>query len=261
MSAVPGFEHWLAPTPAVAGGDPAWLATRRAQARSRVEAQGVPGTKQEAWRYSSLTRLLEQGFLPAAAPASAVRPAAMAHLLSPGLDSYRVVLVNGRFSPELSALDDLPPGVRIGGLAELLKTDPDAVKDRLNAVAGPDQPLFGALNTAGLDDGVVVLMGPGTVLPRPVELIHLSVGMDVPRVAQPRHLLVLEAGASANLIERYVSLDDSLYCTNAVLEITLGRDASLQQSRVQLESPNAIHMAGLFVSLGTGSHYRGDTSA
>jgi Fe-S cluster assembly protein SufD len=44
-------------------------------------------------------------------------------------------------------------------------------------------------------------------------------------------------GAQAELIERYVSLGDSLYCTNSLLEIELGRDAVLKHRRVQIESP------------------------
>ncbi|WP_295388600.1 Fe-S cluster assembly protein SufD [uncultured Thiodictyon sp.] len=255
MSPAPGFEQWLAPAPASAGGRLDWLQTQRAAARLSVAAQGVPGTKQEAWRYTSLSRLLEQGFVPAVEPVT-LRPEALEPRLIPELDAYRVVLVNGRFVPGLSALEGLPPGVRVGSLAELLATDPDALKDRLNAVAGPDQSLFTALNTAGLDDGLVAIMGPGVCLPRPIELIHLSVGAAAPLLAQPRHLVVLETGAQAHLIERYVGLTDGLYCTNSVLEVMLGADAVLEHQRVQLESPKAFHLAALYVRLGAASNYR-----
>jgi Fe-S cluster assembly protein SufD len=91
----------------------------------------------------------------------------------------------------------------------------------------------------------------------PIELIHLSVGMDEPRVAQPRHLVALEAGAQATLIERYVSLGASLYCTNSMLELSLGRDAVLKHDRIQLESPNAFHITGLYLSQDANSRYQG----
>jgi Fe-S cluster assembly protein SufD len=100
-------------------------------------------------------------------------------------------------------------------------------------------------------------MGRGSLLERPIELIHLSVGMDEPRVAQPRQLVVLEDGAQARLIERYVSLGRSIYCTNSVLELTLGADAVLEHQRIQDESPNAFHISGLYLSQGRGSSYRG----
>jgi len=257
MSAVPdsGFAPWLAPPPAAAAPD--WLEARRAQARARVQDLGLPTSKEETWRYTSLTRLLAQGFVPAAEPGTAVSPRDLESLLIPGLESHRVVLVNGRFVPGLSLLQDLPPGVRVAGLAAVLKSDPDALKERLDALTGEAPPFFTALNTAGLDDGLVVLLERGARLDRPLELIHLSVGTDEPRVAQPRFVIALADGAQASLIERYLSLGDALHCTNAVAEITLGRDAVLNHQRIQTESANAFHLSGRYLGLGTASRYQG----
>ena len=252
-----GLDRWLG-TPSAE--DPTgldWLETKRAAARARVRDQGIPTSKQEAWRYTSVKRLVEQGFVPADEPMTALQPEDIEEILIPGLEAHRVVLVNGRYLPELSDLGELPPGVRIGGLQQILKSDPDALRDRVNGVAGEEQPLFAALNTAGMGDGLVILLERGAVLSQPVELIHLSVGMDEPRVAQPRHIVALEDGARATLIERYVSLGQSLYCTNSVLEVSVGRDGALKHQRIQDESPNAFHITGLYLGLGEGSRYLG----
>lgn len=251
------LDRWLTAAAPQAHVGLDWLETKRAAARAQVRDLGVPTSKQEAWRYTSLKRLLEQGFVPADEPITALQPEDIEDCLVPGLESHRVVLVNGRYLPGLSQLGELPPGVRIGGLQQILASDPDVLRDRVNGVAGDDQTLFAALNTAGLDDGVVILLERGVALSKPVELIHLSVGMDEPRVAQPRHILALEDGAQASLIERYLSLGHSLYCTNSVLEIALGRDAVLKHPRIQNESPGAFHITGLFLSLGRGSRYAG----
>ena len=95
--------------------------------------------------------------------------------------------------------------MRIGGLRQILESDPDALRERLNGVAGEAQPLFAALNTAGLDDGLVMLLSAGARPTHPIELIHLSVGAHEPRVAQPRHIVALEEGAEAELVERYLN--------------------------------------------------------
>ena len=252
------FETWLTARPddrTGAGLD--WLEARRRSALDQVREHGVPSAKQEAWRYTSLKRLLEQGFAQVDDTVTALRLDDIEELLIPELDSHRVVMVNGRYTPSLSALGDLPHGVRATGLRALLANDPDALRERINGVAGERQPLFAALNTAGLDDGLVVLLDRGAVLERPIELIHLSVGMDEPRVAQPRHLVAIEAGAQATLVERYVSLGASLYCTNSVLELSLGRDAVLKHDRIQEESPNAFHITGLYLSQEENSRYQG----
>lgn len=253
----PDFNPWLGVPSPQAGPRLDWLETKREAARSQIRDQGIPTSRQEAWRYTSVKRLLEQGFVPADEPITALQPEDIEEVLIPGLESHRVVLVNGRYLPGLSALGELPAGVRIGGLQQILRSDPDALRERVNGVAGEEQSLFAALNTAGLDDGVVILLDRVAALSRPVELIHLSVGMDEPRVAQPRHIVALEDGAQASLIERYVSLGQSLYCTNSVLELSLGRDAVLKHQRIQDESPSAFHITGLYLSLGQGSRYAG----
>ncbi|NEX21250.1 Fe-S cluster assembly protein SufD [Thiorhodococcus mannitoliphagus] len=253
-----GFEGWVAEAARAASGRGLeWLEARRRTALEQARAQGMPTSKDEHWRYTSLTGLREQAFALPTEPLTALQRDDIEEALIDGLDSHRVVLVNGRFIPELSPLEALPKGVRIAGLAQLLESEPDLLQGHLNAVAGDDLPLFAALNTASLDDGVVVIVDGGAVLERPIELVHLSVGLDEPRVAQPRNLVVMQAGARATLIERYLSLGDSLYCTNCVTEVSLGRDAHLAHERIQDESPSAFHIAGLYLRQDTGSNYVG----
>jgi Fe-S cluster assembly protein SufD len=67
----------------------------------------------------------------------------------------------------------------------------------------------------------------------------------------------LDAGAQASLVERYVSLGDALYCTNAVMEVVLGRDAVLKHERLQMESRNAFHITGFYLLQDENSHYSG----
>jgi len=258
QSAGDAFSGWLralgsdgAPT------SPGWLDSLRSDALARIKQQAVPTAKAEGWRYTGLRALMAQSFQPVEEPVTALLIDDIEEVLIPSLDAHRVVVVNGRYSAQLSDLGVLPEGVRIGSLRDTLARDPDALVGLLAQIAGEGSHVFASLNTAGMDDGLVMLLKRGAMLQRPIELIHLSVGMDEPRVAQPRHLVSLGDGAQAELIERYVSLGESLYCNNSLLEIALGRDAVLRHRRVQLESPNAFHIAGLYLSQGANSRYAG----
>jgi len=250
------FESWLA---SGAEGLPAipWLTAARGTARARIQGQDAPTSKSEGWRYTGLRALIEQQFRPVDEPVSAMVPDDIEDLLVPDLDAHRVVLVNGHFAPSLSSLGTLPRGARVGGLRETLAQDPDALEGLLTAIAGEGAHVFTSLNTAGMNDGLVLLLERGVALERPVELVHVSVGMDDPRVAQPRHVVGLADGAQATLIERYVGLGESLYCTNVVIELALGRHAILKHRRVQLEGPQGYHLSGLYLSQGASSRYEG----
>lgn len=252
------FDTWLK---GVAGNLPGaglpWLDAERGAALARVRAAGVPTAKQEGWRYTALKPLLEQGFVQGDEEITALDPDDLEDVLIPGLDAHRVVLANGRLVPSLSWVDGLPDGVRTGGLRALIEADPESLRNRLGRVAGEGAHVFSALNTAGMDDGFVLLLEAGALIERPIEIIHLSLGMDEPRLAQPRHLVDLGEGASVTLIERYVSLGESLYCTNSVLELSLAEKANLTHYRVQQESPRAFHIAGAYLSQAAGSRYHG----
>lgn len=252
----PALRGWLGESPRRQA-EPGWLGDMRAAAAARAEHQGVPTQKSEGWRYTGLRNLVDQGFQPQPEPIRALQPEDLEDLLIPALDSHRLVLVNGRFDPSLSQLEGLPEGVRLGSMMEAIAQDPDALQGLLGCIAGDGQHLFSSLNTAAFDDGLVLLVDAKVRLERPVELLHLSIGLDEPSVAQPRHLISLAEGAQAELIERHLSFGDSLYCNNAVIEIRLAKQARLHHVRLQQESPNAYHLSGLYLEQDAASRYSG----
>jgi len=263
------FQDWLPAAGRSTGQSLPWLAAQRVQARARVRELGVPSPKSEGWRYSSLSPLLEQGFRAVGEASgeagSALDPGALQTLLIPELRSHRVVLVNGRFDAALSALGTLPRGVRIGGLRDSLARDPDALEGLLTSVAGDGSHVFTAINTASLDDGVVLLMERGALLEEPLEVIHVALPASAdarghelaPPVAHPRLLFSLGDGAQAEIIERYVGPGGGPSCTNAVVEIALGRGALLRHRRIQDEHADGFHLSGVYLSQGADSRYEG----
>lgn len=252
------LESWLnGGAKALAGRGVPWLDSERRSALEQVRRSGIPGSRQEAWRYTSLKALAEQRFARHVETAVGIGRSDLQEVLVPGLDVCRAVLVNGNFVPQLSDLRDLPEGVRADSLRAILEDEPDVLAEHLNKLAGQDSNLFSALNTAGMEDGLVLLVDKGVTFERPLEILHLSVGADAPRVAQPRHLVVLGKAARASLIERYASFDDPIYCTNSVLELVLEPQAILDHSRVQTESPYAFHLTELYLRQSEGSRYQG----
>ncbi|QIK37478.1 Fe-S cluster assembly protein SufD [Caldichromatium japonicum] len=248
-----GLERWLGP----ADGDaPDWWVARRRRALVSLEGRPLPHAKDEAWRYTSLKTLLEQGF--AAVPTPADLPeAAIDACLIPGLDSHRLILVDGCLNPALSSPTPLPAGIQIYSLRGWLAKDPDALRAWPRAVGDGDEAFFTLLNEAALTDGLAIRLGPGIVLDQPIEIIHISSGDPELRVVQPRILVHLEAGAQAALIERYIGLGDGPSCTNAVIEVSLARDALLRHERIQTEAPAAFHLSGLYLVQAEVSRYQG----
>jgi len=238
-----------------------WLERWRGHAAEQFETLGFPTRKHEAWRYTSLDALLGQSFAPVTEPFTALDDPDIDGLVSADGDSYLLVIANGRLVPGLSRLHGLPAGVRVQSLHEALASDPQRLADWLGRAAGEPRHAFSALNSALLNDGLFVHVQAGCTVDKPIEVLFLSLALDDDILAQPRSLVVLGAGASATLVERYASSGTSVYFNNALVEVLLDRHARLQHYRVQDESVNAYHVSALHVRQAGESHYAGTSLA
>src|SRR5439155_6136337 len=116
----------------------------------------------------------------------------------------RLVFVNGRFTPELSALGSLPKGVTVKSLAEVLDRQPQLVEPHLAKYARGDEHPFVALNTAFIRDGAFVHLARGTVLREPIQLVYVATGRERPTVNHPRGLVLCDDNSQATLVQNYV---------------------------------------------------------
>jgi len=239
--------------PQLTGASQPWLAQHRREAAASLQQLGFPQRRQEAWRYTSVDRLLQQDFVPAGAelPAIDLEP-----FLLPQLDAHRAVFVNGRFVAGLSSLEALPAGVTVGSLQRQIESNPIVAAKWLGRAAGAPQHAFSALNTAAIDDGLILTVAQGQKLERPIEVLHLTTAPTNALVAAARNLLLLEPGAQATLVERFASPDASLYFNNSLSEIILQDDAELDHVWLQEESPAAFHLHSLFINQHARSRYR-----
>jgi Fe-S cluster assembly protein SufD len=232
-----------------------WMRSRREEAMRQLEAQGFPTQKHERWRYTNVTPIFEHLFEPAAGPLEALQLDDVEHLLLDDSGALRLVFVNGFLDPRLSAISELPDGVTLGGLGRLLERAPDSVEPHLHDGGGSPWSAFAALNTAYSPDGAVLRLAPGVELETPVDILHVSLELEQPVAVQPRSLIVLDPGAAAQVSERFVSIGNSRYLTNARTQVRVGDDARLELRRVQRESPRAFHIGTLDVVLGTRSRF------
>jgi Fe-S cluster assembly protein SufD len=235
---------------------PGWLSDARRHGAQQVRRIGWPERKEEAWRYTPVGFLKEARYQPTLhGPFSALRLDDIETLLLAPHDGVRLVFVNGFFAPQLSALAGDHGGVVMTTLGGSLGDVPAAIRSHLDQVA-EHRHVFAALNSALMSDGACVLVPSAVQASQPIELLHISVGLDDPGISHPRHLVVLEDGASARIVERYCSLGDAVYFNNAMVEVAVGAGSELVHERLQEESSSAQHLSDLHVRLDAGSRYR-----
>jgi Fe-S cluster assembly protein SufD len=219
------------------GGRRARLGRLRRESFDRFRSLGFPGPKVEDWRYTNIAPLAKVVF-GLARPAE-VDPAALAPYLVEAAAGSRLVFVNGHFHPGLSRVEDLPPGVTLESVADVLERADDGVLTQLLADMEAVRSLS-ALNGAFTAGGAVVRVADGVELERPVQLVFVSVGRGAdgtsPAMANPRNLVVLGRGSRAGLIETHLALGGDGQqggLTNLVNRVVVGEGAELRHDRVQ----------------------------
>jgi len=212
------------------------------------EQSGLPTLRQEDWKYTDLARMKaalgEEWWRPVAIDGgSPVDVAEVEQRLIPELDTWRLVFMDGRY---LESLSNLPAGVEITSLAELLASDANRAGDML--AVDEEAPLFSGLlaaNSALATDGASVRIAPGTVLDKPLLIMHVASRAGA---AHLRHQLTLEAQSEAHVIEYYCGIGESVGLTHAVMQVQLGNAAVLRHDRLQLEQQQHYHLGRLEVT-------------
>jgi len=109
-------------------------------------------------------------------------------------------------APELSAAKGLPDGVRLGGLAAAMATEPALVEAHLGKYARFDAHGFTALATAFLADGAFVSVPAKTAVESPLQLLFVTTAAGGHPMWHPRNLIVVGREARATVVETYAGL-------------------------------------------------------
>lgn len=241
---------------------PEWLNTIRNDGRRLFDKLGLPHRRIEEWKYTDISTsdLGKLKFSPAQPTGGSTTISTQQlerYLLTGTAPSPRLVFVNGYYSPELSAVKELPAGVEAGGLGEALKAGHPQVKKHLGNYAIPDDNSLVALNNAYVEDGAFIYVPADVTVSQPLHLIYLQTGGDAGNqehwLVHPRNLMVLEEGASLTVMEEYVGEKDSVYFSAPVTELVAGDRATAVHYKLQRESESAFHIATLQTQQGEAS--------
>ena len=156
--------------------------------------------------------------------------------------------------PELSKLGKLPRGLTIRSLAEAIAEDDQRVRGTLARHADVEKNPFVAMNTSFVRDGAFLHFARGTSVVGAIHLLFVSTETARPTVSHPRVLVIAEDNVEAQIVESYVGTNGS-YFSNAVTEIVLGKDCRIDHCKLQIESPDAFHVATMQVHLDRSTNF------
>ncbi|MDA7428836.1 Fe-S cluster assembly protein SufD [Primorskyibacter aestuariivivens] len=224
-----------------------WSGAARKDALARLREYGLPGRRDEYWKYTRPDTLVQPG-----APRAALFDPGEAPVFD-SIDRLKIVFVDGVF--DAGASDDLSlEGVTIERLAEA-QSDLHWAQSLYGVleVKGQDpvQRPLAALNTAYATDGVLIhVTGKPS---RPISLIyhHRSESSD----AILHHVIKLDAGAEATILEN----GPAAARFNKCMEVDIADNATLHHVRTQGRDHERRAATHIFARLGTESVFKSFT--
>jgi Fe-S cluster assembly protein SufD len=221
-------------------------AERRQEALQALAARGLPGTRDENWRYANLRPLERVRFAPVAA-ATGVPAQPAASDLPPRLEGFaRYTFVDGVFAPGLSS-----PTEGVG--LSLSRTAQPRAQPALNSL--PEARLA-LLNEAFATDTAAIHVGSTAGAPPCVEVVFAAVAGAETGASYPRLQVTLAAGARLILVERHLSTGTSANFVNSAVHVDAGRDAELTHYRLQSAGTRATWLDTMSAVLAANSRYR-----
>lgn len=230
---------------------------KKRAAIARFEELGFPTIKNEEWKYSNVKELINDSYHFNAA--STLTLADLEALNIPEQDANILYFVNGHYHEELSQIISSSDQIIIESLQTAYKNNPTLVNTYFNELVKDDQDAFTELNTAFAHDGVFIHVPDSQTVEHPVILRFVSDARIENVGSQPRNIIAVGKNAQVKMAEAFRTLGSERSFTNAVTEIHMDRDASVEYYKVQNESEKAYHIGTTQVKMLDNAHFYAGT--
>ena len=230
-----------------------WLKSLRQASLSRFQEAGIPTVKDEEWKYTNITALTKQKFQLNTAGELKERAEFADYCAT---DKIRVTFLNGRFSPELSELTDIPAGLTVLTLDKAVQSHGDQIKELISRYDTAKASSFAALNTALTDNGVYIEAAANTHVEDYVHIVHVTSASNGEALSLPRTLIIGRPSCEFTVLESHICFDQEItYFTNALTDIYLAANGILHYTKTQHESLKAYHINNTRVWQERDSHF------
>jgi Fe-S cluster assembly protein SufD len=226
-----------------------WLEPARQAARDSFAETGLPHRRDEAWRWTDLRTILDQGFPPALSGTGESLSDGTAGSPFTTLERHVITFVDGHLRADLSDFDGLCGEAECVRIDEGLSDAPDWLRQHFGKAFPDERDTVSALNTVFLTGGIAISVPAGAKIGKPLELLFVNTGTE-PRTLNTKCLVVLGDGAEIILLETHLGHGDSRYVANSWTELFLGKGASAGHVKVQNEAAGAVHLANTHAVIG-----------
>ncbi len=220
----------------------------RRRATEQFMKIGIPGRKDENYKYTDIRKVMGKKYEPLLTPYHRdfrLEEIFRCDILS--LNTHFFTVLNGFFFEKQKTLTELPGGVLAGGFRQALRQVPELMKPYLDQYSQESMDGLVALNRAFASDGFFLYVPEDVVMDKPVQVVNL-IKSDQDIMVQHRSLVIIGKNAQASLLICDHALSEKNFLSNALTEIYMEENSSLQMTKLQNEHNSMSDISHLFIS-------------
>ena len=234
--------------------DNSYISELRGEAIKIFENEGFPTKKNEAWKYTSLNKILKENYSIFPKTENSIEYKDIQQYFIHDIDSYKIIFIDGKYASHLSKTTH--DGIDVCLMSAVMsksKYQP-MIENYFDKIASKNG--LNALNTAFCSEGAYIHIKKNKLAERPIQIIHFSTGKESSLLLQPRNLIVVDENAHVQIIERHQSLTENPTLTNSVTEIFAAKRAVVDYYKVQNDKSKASLIDHTFID----QHQESDVS-
>lgn len=217
----------------------------RSRAIKEFESQGFPTKKQEAWKYTSLNKVLKHDYTVFPKKEDTIDYREVENYFFDEIDTYKIVFIDGIYSSHLSSTTHEKIDACLMSSAMNHSKYKPVFDNYFNKIA-PKESLS-SLNTAFSHEGAYINIPKNTMADKPIQIMNFSTGNESALLVQPRNLIVVGENSHVQIIERHQSLTDHPVLTNSVTEIFADKRAIVDYYKIQNDRSEASLIDNTFI--------------
>ncbi|MDD7884640.1 Fe-S cluster assembly protein SufD [Flavivirga sp. 57AJ16] len=209
------------------------------------EEKGFPTKKEEAWKYTSLNKILKEDYCMFPQQENTIEYRDIKKYFIHDIDTYKIVFIDGKYASHLSQTTH--DGIDVCLMSSALSKPKYRIliENYFNKAATKDS--LSSLNTAFSSEGAYIHIPKNKLVEKPIQILHFSTGNESATMLQPRNLIVVDENSHVQIIERHQSLNNNAILTNSVTEIFANKRAIVDYYKIQNDNLNASLIDNTFI--------------
>ena len=235
------FNRILLQSRSLRDSEPNWLKCKREEAIESINSIGFPTTRHEEWKYTPLDEIYQTEL---EIPIDSENVPSTDTLESASLvnepNLFKITLINGKYSRDLSDLEVTKSTPIVRPLEELIENEPEVAKFLFSS---DPRETFSWLNTAMARDALLITCPENRTIQKPIHLLNIMTG-ESNKLVSPRIIIEANSNSKFTLIEEFVNLFPDKSLMNAATFINAKPGSIVNHHRIS-GSSSGYHVGNL----------------